>query len=80
MLCVTISEPVEVNAKEETGGVEGVLTVTISGTKILCAGQPPDQLTGIMNEYREVLRTDPKTLPTVLNGNEGSNIGAALAR
>jgi hypothetical protein len=36
----------------------------IGGTKMLGSGEPPDELTGIMDQQGEVLRANPQALPS----------------
>jgi hypothetical protein len=51
----------------------------IGGTKMLGSGEPPDELTGIMDQQGEVLRANPQALPTVFERDQRRHVSATLA-
>ncbi len=52
--------------------------VMLRWTKMLGSGEPPNELTWIMNKHRKVLGADPKALSTVFERDERSHVNATL--
>jgi len=48
------------------------------GVELLRARQKADQLRGIVNQYRQMLRTDPQRVPSVFERDQRDGLGASV--
>jgi hypothetical protein len=52
--------------------------VLLGGTQMLGSGEPPDKLSGIMDQQGEVLRANPQALLAVFERDQGRHVSATL--